>query len=133
MTKKIIVMLLVLCALSGCSHKRRFKFAVTTTDNQVLYVDSVSVNPGFFSLGARFKVGTPHGESWIEKDLTGVKDIYFLHGADQRNPECNTLITYSDKSTGIARCDPGMVLICESVRGREEILFSKIFSIWRNE
>lgn len=133
MTKKIVVMLLVLCAQSGCSHKRLPKFTVMTVDEKLLYVDSVSVNPGIFPLGTRFKVGTPHGETWIEKDLTGVKDIYFLHGADQRYPECNTIITYSDKSYDFARCDPGMVLICESVRGREEIPFTKIADISRNK
>lgn len=133
MTKKIVVMLLVLCALLGCSHKRRPRFTVMTMDKKLLYVDSVSVNPGIFPLGTGFKVYTPHGETWIEKDLTGVKDIYFLHGADQRYPECNTIITYSDKSDGWVRCDPGMVLICESARGREEIPFTKIFSISRNK
>jgi len=133
MTKKIFVMVLVLCALSGCSHKRLPKFTVMTMDEKLLYVDSVSVNPGLFPLGARFKVGTPHGETWIEKDLTGVKDIYFLHGADQQDRACNSIITYSDKSNDVARCDPGMVLICESARGREEIPFTKILSISRNK
>ena len=106
MNKQIVVVLIILCALSGCSHKRRSKFTVTTTDNKLLYVDSVSVNPGIFPLGTSFKVYTPHGETWIEKDLTGVKYILFYHGRDQQDRACNTIITYSDKSDVVARCDP---------------------------
>jgi hypothetical protein len=133
MIRKIGIVVLLLFVLLGCSRKRLPKFSVITTDDELLYVDRVSVNPGIFPLGTRFKVGTAHGVTWIEKDLSGVKDIYFFHGGDQQDRACNTIITYSDKSDDMARCDPASVLICESVRGREEIPFTKITSISRNK